>query len=195
MSHLENVALSVRIRRPRARCSDLDRKWTPSDHQELGDLLADKAIVDPRANEDRQARLDLREALACLVLPGHSLTSNRFSTRSSSRKAEKKDHHQTHLLTCKRRSDLLDLEALLACVAHQVHRVSWALKVTLETQDLQDQLAQWDLVAYQDCQEKKEFLAKMVSLDLQDLMDHLVVEVFLECLEFQALRVIEVFLD
>jgi len=195
MSHLENVALFVRIRRLRARYSDLGRKWTPSDHQEPGDLLADKAIVDPRANEGHQARLDLRAALACLVVPGHSPTSNHFSTRSNSRKVEKKDHHQTRLLTCKHRSDQLDLEAQLACVALQVHRVLWVLKVILETQDLRDQLAQWDLVAYQDYQGKRVFLEKMVNLDLLDHMDHLVEEAFLECLEFQALRVIEVFLD
>ena len=93
-----------------------------------------------------------------------------------------------HSNSCKHKWDPSDLEAPLAPQDLRDPKDFKDLEVKLVKVDLQDpldKLEKEDFLAYL---EKTENLAKMDDPDPLDLLDHLVLEVSLECLDFLELK-------
>ena len=66
--------------------------------------------------------------------------------------------------------DLLDRGELLECVDHQAHKVSWALRVTMEMLDRVDLQVDLDLEVYPVSLERRVRAVEMESLDPQVLL-------------------------
>jgi len=111
-----------------------------SAHRAQPVLVAVLATVGHAVSVDHLVSLVLLALLVCLAHPDPSQIFNHSSTKSSSHRAVRKAHHQTHLPTCRHRLDQLDQEDQQVCVVHLAHKALWDHKETLVIQDHLDPL-------------------------------------------------------